>query len=241
MRFKFRYCVLALLLASQVGVAQKLDTPDDFGEIKNGYVEVVPLSKTTTSEAELNSSLQRFNHQKQHGWIEVSEEEVDYFDQHFTADNPMAKGSESMVDVIENLSFDPMDLSGSVLANAELVRAIPAGGFVNGGWTGLVRTMRDPVLGDVVLVEYDYVKAGSHIKVSKETVDHELAGKPVMHFVWRSPKSSYSEIRWFTKNKDITLMVRGEIESVTMRKAKSAQAGQKEQIVEELKIQSSLL
>lgn len=211
---KIMICTMLLIFLPNLAFSTDLLGPPPEGQpvTTPGTVEVRPMERQVLTEAkEVPALVSRFQQQKNRGWISATTDESEIIDHYFVAKNPMVKNSTNVENLLPDLNMTPSDLAGTALETATLVSAIPAGGYVDGGWTGLVRVFSDSELGDAVLVEYDYQRAGSHVFVPEEAVDHYVGGFPVSNFVWRGPERSFTETRWFTETKDFTLMFRGEV------------------------------
>lgn len=99
-----------------------------------------------------------------------------------------------------------------MLEGATLDGVRSAGGFVNGGWTGLVRLFTVPDLGRGVREEYDYKAAGSRFRIPEEMADMSVNGYPAAYRVFRAPSGkAYTEFVWFTDTKHFRVMIDGQI------------------------------
>ncbi len=193
--------------------------PPGFGEVRPGHVETKPLSESPFSTSEAETMVLEKTHQREHGWTAASEEDVSEFEIFFDTSNELySRGRSDLSLLLNGLRVVPTSFDGTLLSRARLHTAMQIGGFVDGAWTGLVRVMTVPSLGRVVLEEYDYVAAGSHIMLAEEIVDFQINGKPATFDVWRAPsRKSFTELVWFTENKHFRLLVNGTVQPASQR------------------------
>ncbi len=193
--------------------------PPGFGEVRPGHVESKPISESPFSISEAETMVLDKAHQREHGWTAASEEDVSEFEMFFdTSSELYSRGRSDISLLLNGLRVVPTSFDGTLLSRARLHTAMQIGGFVDGAWTGLVRVMTVPSLGRVVLEEYDYVAAGSHIMLAEEIVDFQINGKPATFDVWRAPsQESFTELVWFTENKHFRLLVNGTVQPASQR------------------------
>lgn len=112
-------------------------------------------------------------------------------------------------EIRQQLNMEPASLAATFFERAAFQGANTAGGFVNGGWTGLVRRFEFDELGRVVLEEYDYVNAGSHVTIPEDAVDSYIEGYPVLFKAFKTDDKGggHTTITWFTDNKQFRLRI----------------------------------
>jgi hypothetical protein len=206
-----------LLMVSAERIAQTSDAPlagvtlPGFGEYRPGVVETGSLDNSPFSQSEREFILLEKKHQREKGWTPDSDGIVSEFEFYLDKDSDFyRRGKRTLEESLVHLQVVPASFDGTLFAGAELQTVMHAGGFVNGTWTGLVRVMTVPKLGRVVLEEYDYVAAGSHIQIAEEIMDTEINGKPSLFTVWKGPgQQAVTELEWFTDNKHFRLLLEG--------------------------------
>ncbi len=190
-----------------------VSSPPGFPPVREGTVEVAPFAQSPLNETMRSALLARRDAQRSQGWTLASEEQAQAIDGYFEDDQVKRRLKPTLLDLQTDLRIVPAELTGTLLGTARIEGVLAAGGFVDGRWTGLARAMTVRDLGRVVLEEYDYRAAGSHIVIAEEMVDSELNGYPVLYSVWRAPSGkAWTEIRWFTPNKEFRLYVGKEIQ-----------------------------
>lgn len=207
------------------GVAQSRDdslatvTPPGFGEIRPGVVETKPLADSPFSLSEREFILLEKKQQRENGWTAAREGQVSEFDMYFDTESAFyLRGKRNLNESLNYLQFVPASFDGTLFERARLHTVMHAGGYVNGAWTGVIRTMTIPKLGRVVLEEYDYVAAGSHIQIAEEVADSEINGKPSIFTVWKEPGGRMvTEFEWFTDNKHFRLLLDGAVVQSSIR------------------------
>jgi hypothetical protein len=207
----FSVAVMAVVFSfAAASFAQELRSNPPAGfpsATKRGVVEVRSFSgMLNQKQRDVVSNLAQ---QQSRGWLDAPEERAASIDGYFQEGALKSRLKPNLTDVLGTLLVAPANLEGTFLQNAKIVGTMPAGGYVNGGWTGVARAMQVPGIGNVVLEEYDYVAAGSHIIVPAELVDSEINGLPSQYAVWRTPSGkTWTEFRWFTSNKEFRLLLR---------------------------------
>ena len=198
------------LSSAVLGQVSRPSNPIATGEEKPGHVEVLPAvtgESRSLQEATLRSFIEQ---QKTLGWIEVDEEKASSVERAFGASSPVVTTMPDVESLLNVLRVVPSSVTGTMLASGRLDGVTTAGGFVDGGWTGLVRLFTLPDVGRVILEEYDYVAAGSHYQIPSETFDSYVNGYPMIYRAFKAPSGkSYTEFVWFTKTKQFRLMVDG--------------------------------
>jgi hypothetical protein len=210
------YVTLALVLSiAGMSVAQELahqippGFPTDVRIVPGGIV-VRPASAISSDESTKQMVLARVQQLRQQGWAQAAPGRHESFLAHFKEQSSSGPKQMklSLDELAGKLKVAPADLRGTLLDGFKLHGAWSAGGFVNGGWTGIVRSGTSPRLGRVVLEEYDYVQAGSFFVIPEELVAFNANGLPAQFIVYRdSGGASWTEVRWFTANKEFRLLI----------------------------------
>lgn len=179
--------------------------------VSPGTVEVVPINEIAMVEDMSASILERREQQLSQGWVDVTERQANILDTYLDSDSARSL-SRNLGDVEASLHTEAADISGTFLEDAFFLGARPAGGFIDGSWTGLVRVFDSPTFGIIMLEEYDYVRAGSHIVLPREVVDSYVNGYPVLHSVLKATDDAvHTDIVWFTERKNFRLKMNSEV------------------------------
>lgn len=207
--------MLGLMGAPSIVSAQQLATGPAAKQvqIKPGRVEMMPLAKVPFADpAQVDALLALGQAQRSQGWIAAREGQSQEIDGYFENERTRARLRPALSDVIGKLRVAPMPLERTFLDSAKMVGAMPAGGYVNGGWTGLARAMEIEGVGRVVLEEYDYAQAGSYIVVPEELSNFQINGLPGQFSVWKAPNGrTWTQLRWFTASKEFRLFIGREV------------------------------
>ena len=205
---------LALMAPAAISVfAQELrhEAPSGFPAVKivPGTIQVHPVNVLSADESVRQATIAQSQEKRQRGWVEAPPGRHDSFLAYFQENSSGPKQMRSSLDELAGkLRVAPANLQGTLLDGFKLYGAWWAGGFVNGGWTGVVRSGTTPKLGRVVLEEYDYAQAGSFFMIPEELVDFNANGLPGQFIVFRDASGpSWSEMRWFTANKEFRLRI----------------------------------
>lgn len=203
--FYFMLLAVSLPASAQTAGLQNPFSPDLALDPENsGVVEVVAISDMPTVTDAQSAVLQTREQQISKGWVEVNEKRARVVEDYVS--DARNKLNADMEAVRESIHSQPADVSGTFLEKASFVGAFPVGGFVDGRWTGVVRVFESSDLGRVVLEEYDYKRAGSHIMIPSEVVDSYANGYPVLYAVLRAGDNhAHTDITWFTDNKQFRM------------------------------------
>jgi hypothetical protein len=194
-----------------------IHAPPGFGQVRPGTVEVRGLQNLPMGAAMKSAALARLEDKRQRGWMSAEEQQAATLDGYFDDSEVKKRLRPGLAEVAGDLNVTPSNLDFALLKNRRVSGAMAAGGFVNGAWTGLARVMTVPGIGRVVLEEYDYVAAGSHIVVAAELFDTEVNGLPAVINVWRTPLGkAWTEAQWFTSNKQFRLLLGREIKKTDL-------------------------
>lgn len=179
--------------------------------VRLGNVQVVPIDDMEVMEDVKRSIIERRGQQVSQGWVDVDSQQASHIETYLESSS--SERLRTDLDEVEHtLHFDPADLRGTFLDAAHFKGALPIGGFLDGKWTGLLRVFEASVLGNVILEEYDYVRAGSYILVPQEVVDSYLDGFPVLYTVLKAPDGTvHTDIIWFTDVKNFRLRIGSEV------------------------------
>lgn len=210
------FCVGATLVAANALAqsANRLVDPlaPEGVVIRPGTVEVVRDDQSSRTDFQSEQFATAIAQQRSQGWIDVDEYKAATVDRAFELPSATGLSAPTIDSLLSSLRIAPAVLQGTILEDASLDGAGTAGGYVEGGWSGLVRRFVVPQLGRLVLEEYDYVVAGSHFRIPEAAVDSYINGLPMTYRVFRSQSGNgYSEFVWFSGTKHFRLMVEGEI------------------------------
>ncbi|GAB5415725.1 MAG: hypothetical protein Cons2KO_33280 [Congregibacter sp.] len=184
---------------------------ENFGPLKPGTIETVPLSEAPISEAERDLLMEDKSHQRAEGWTAASRERTSELDKAFSEEVASFR-KKSLQDALPHLKVAPTSLVGTVLEDSRVFGVLSSGALQDGYWTGLTRLLESPRFGRVLLEEMDYKLSGSHMKVAEEMVDFSVRGFPGISTVWRDRTGlEVTELEWYSERKYFRLVLEGSI------------------------------
>ena len=167
-------------------------------------ISVLPLDDHPVPDVLKNQARVEIDQMKNRGFVEATESEVAMLE---TAKADKAR-LRPMSEVVPKLRMVPANLGDSVLGRSTVLGAAPNGGYVDDGWTGLMRVMVVPKLGLVGLEEVDFIASGGGLALIKEAVNQDVNGSPAILRVKQShSRKEMSQITWATSQKIYTLSV----------------------------------
>ncbi|MCC6195051.1 MAG: hypothetical protein IT518_11335 [Burkholderiales bacterium] len=202
------FCSLAITSPAISQSLRRTPPPGFPDSIVPGRVVVRPLASSPHNEVARAGIIRNRDEMRTQGWMKSPPGRSAMLHGYFEEPRDRSRLRPAMADIVGQLRVAPFPLERTIFSKAELKGVMPAGGFVDGGWTGVARAMTVPQLGRVVLEEYDYVAAGSYIVVPEELVDDTVNGLPFQFAVWREETGrTWTEVRWFTANKEFRLFI----------------------------------